>query len=625
MQVGERTETAPLWVRRSECDGAETEWLARELGCSRVIAEVLSGRGIRTPEAARDFFTPQMESLLDRPAADPMRLLGMRAAVDRILQAIEATEPILVYGDYDVDGTTATVLLKTAIKRIGAAMAPPCAADVRYHVPHRLREGYGMQASVLAAAAENGVRLVISVDTGIRAVAEAAEAKRLGLDLIVTDHHLPDGLTELPDCIAVINPAQPRCEYENKNLCGAGVAFKLVQALLEAAAAKTADHSAWRERVRNVLLPSFLKLVAIATIADSVPLIGENRTIVALGLAALAKPVQPGLRALLEVASIPAGMPPSAGEVAFRIAPRINAAGRMDVASDVVELLLTRDPVRARELATKLDRLNQDRRDSEANALAEIERVLQTMVNEEGSYPSDCMVLDHPEWHRGVLGILASRVVERTGRPALVVSHADGVAHGSGRSIRGFHLLEALTCIHEGDLFHRFGGHAYAVGFSLSSERLDMMKQRMRRHTMTALSAEVLRKRTEYDADLPFSSVTLALLQWVRRCAPFGVANPEPVFCTSGAVVAAPLRLIKDRHICLQLAESPDSQQTLPALGWSSGGTDWHRICAGIPLTPGSMVDVLYRLRRNTGQYAGAHFDGMELDLCGLREAIPRA
>jgi single-stranded-DNA-specific exonuclease len=624
MQVQASLESTPLWVERQGGGTSAAQSLAVELGCPEVLARVLVARGIDTVDAAKEFFEPRMESLLNDATSDPMRMLGMRAAVDRILTAIRACEPVMVYGDYDVDGTTATVLLKTTIERIGAAMQPARAVPVTYHVPHRIREGYGMQSRVLAAASESGIRLVISVDTGIRAVAEAAEARRIGLDLIVTDHHLPDGMTELPECVAVVNPAQPGCGYENKYLCGAAVAFKLAHALLIAAVGEMPDGAAWLKRVRDVLLPSFLKLVAIATIADSVPLTGENRTIAAVGLAALANPVQPGLRALLQVAAIPSERAPSAGEVGFRIAPRINAAGRMDVASDVVELLLTRDPARAREIAEKLDRLNQERRDSEARALDGIDKELQAMVDEAGCYPAECLVLDHPEWHRGVLGILASRVVERTGRPALVVTHADGDAHGSGRSVRGFHLLDALTAVDcDGDLFHRFGGHAHAVGFSMASERLDVLRDRMRSHAQTALSAEVLRPRVEYDAELGFADLSVDLARWVARCAPFGIGNPEPVFLTHGAVVTAPVRLIQEKHVCLQLAESAGSAACMPALGWSNGGTNWAALCDRLELGAGSKVDVLYRLRCNTGPYAGPHFGGLEMELCGLCVSIP--
>jgi len=623
VQVQASLDNTPLWIERRGGEVSAAAMLRAELGCPEVLARVLVGRGIDSVQAAKEFFAPGMEALLDGQASDPMRMLGMPLAVERILATIRACEPVMVYGDYDVDGTTATVLLKTTIERIGAAMQPPRAVPVSYHVPHRIREGYGMQSGVLAAAAENGVRLVISVDTGIRAVAEAAEARRIGLDLIVTDHHLPDGMTELPQCVAVVNPAQPGCQYENKNLCGAAVAFKLAQALLVAASGEMPDPSAWLKRVREVLLPSFLKLVAIATIADSVPLTGENRTIAALGLAGLANPVQPGLRALLRVAAIPPERAPSAGEVGFRIAPRINAAGRMDVASDVVDLLLTRDHTRARELADKLDRLNQERRDSEARALDAIDLELQAIVDADGCFPSECLVLDHPEWHRGVLGILASRVVERTGRPALVLTHADGDAHGSGRSVRGFHLLDALTAVDcEGDLFHRFGGHAHAVGFSMASERLAVLRQRMRAHTETALSAEVLRPQMEYDAELMFGDLTIELARWVTRCAPFGIGNPEPTFLTRGAVVTAPVRLIQEKHVCLQLAESPESRVCMPALGWSNGGTNWASVCGRLDLQPGSRVDVLYRLRCNTGPYAGPHFGGLEMELCGIAVSI---
>ena len=416
--------TKTRWVLR-ECNLESAAALQRSLDCPEAIARILAARGI-APESASSFLQP---SLADLHA--PLLLRGMAEAVARIQQAIAAEEKILIYGDYDVDGTTATVLLKTAIERIAPLGKP---ARVAYHVPHRLREGYGIQNERLAEAAEDGISLVISVDTGIRAFRQAEEASALGLDLIVTDHHLPDGVEGVPQCLAVINPAQPGCPYRNKELCGAGVAFKLAHALLAAQAFTQAE----RHRLETVLIPSFLKLVAIATIADSVPLTGENRAIAWLGLRQLANPVQPGLRALMQVAKLSLDTAPTATEVGFRLAPRINAAGRMDVASDVVELFLTRDPKVASSLAQKLDDLNTDRRAEEAAALDAIEMQLLTLRQPDGAYPAQCIVLDHPEWHRGVLGILASRVVERTHRPALVLTSEDNDAHGSGRSIPGF-------------------------------------------------------------------------------------------------------------------------------------------------------------------------------------------
>jgi single-stranded-DNA-specific exonuclease len=599
------------------------------------------------PAAADAFLNPTLASLLDDPATDPTLMLGMSPAIQRIVTAIRAAEPILIYGDYDVDGTTATVLLKTTIERIGLALSPPILQQVTYHVPHRIREGYGMQNAILGEAAAAGIRLVISVDTGIRAAAEAAEARTLGLDLIVTDHHLPDDLAALPDALAVINPTQPGCPYPCKCLCGAAVAFKLAQALLAAAAPLMPDPDAFRARTRNILIPSFLKLVAIATIADSVPLTGENRAIAALGLAALANPVQPGLRSLMQLAKIPLDRVPTATEVGFRIAPRINAAGRMDIASDVVELFLTRDPARAHELAVKLDGLNQARRDSEAIALDAIDQELLTLVDANGAYPPDCIVLDHPDWHRGVIGILASRVVDRTGRPALVLTHskADGNAHGSGRSIPGFHLLDAITTVNTAEdldapqlahemsealplrrakitpLFNRFGGHAHAVGFSLPSSSLPLLRQRMRSYAASRLTTSLLVTQLAYDAELSLTDLTPGLFAWIARCAPFGIGNPEPVFL-SRLTLAAPVRLIQQKHVCLHLAQ-PSAQPSLaglhfiPALGWSRGIVNWAALCSG--LTQGAVVDIIYRIRQNTGPYAGPHFGGLELDLCALQ------
>jgi single-stranded-DNA-specific exonuclease len=622
--------TAPDWLPKAPAAPNASASLAAALHCPLAIAQILISRGITTPAAAEAFLNPTLNNFLDDPANDPAQLLGMKQAVARILAAIRAAEPILIYGDYDVDGTTATVLLKTTIERIALAIDPTQPAQVTYHVPHRIREGYGMQSSVLAEAAASGIRLVISVDTGIRAFAEAIEARALALDLIVTDHHLPDNLA-IPDAFAVINPSQSGCPYANKDLCGAAVAFKLAHALLDAAAALAPDPAAFRARTRNVLIPSFLKLVAIATIADSVPLTGENRTLAALGLTALANPVQPGLRALMQLAKLPLDHAPTAAEVGFRIAPRINAAGRMDIASDVVELLLTRDPALARSLAEKLDRLNQDRRDSEARALDTIDRELLALLDADGYYPPECLILDHPEWHRGVLGILASRVVDRTGRPALVLTHADGDAHGSGRSIPGFHLLDAITAVNAEDpaapLFHRFGGHAHAVGFSLPSGQLPLLRERMKAYAASRLNASLLVPPLHYDAELALADLTPEIFAWIERCAPFGIGNPEPTFLTLNAVLAAPVRLIQDKHICLQLIQpAPGGPATpaIPALGWSRGPTDWPAQCAALTLTQGSVIDILYRVNRNTGPYASPHLGGLELELRALRTAAPQ-
>lgn len=567
------------------------------LDCPLPIAELLVARSIHSPEQARRFLEPALDDL-----HDPNLLLGMREAVTRIRAALANSEPILIYGDYDVDGTVATVLLKTALERLAPPDRP---ARVSYHVPHRLREGYGMQTTRLAQAKADGVRLVISVDTGIRAFAAADEARALELDLIVTDHHLPDGVTGLPDALAVINPAQSGCPYPNKNLCGAGVAFKLAHALL-------ASEPRTEVQLRR-LLPSFLKLLALATIADSVSLTGENRTIAMLGLRELANPVQPGLRALMQVAKLPLDTSPTATEVGFRLAPRINAAGRMDIASDVVEMFLTRDVELAASLARKLDDLNTDRRATETAALEAIEIQLVSLRNE-GEYAPECIVLSHPEWHRGVLGILASRVVERTGRPALVLQEEEDQAHGSGRSVEGFHLLDALTAAHAVDdsLFTRFGGHAHAVGFSLPKANLPFLRERLRSHAAIHLTVDLLTPVLEADLKVEHQDLTLELYSWLSRCAPFGQDNSEPRLYTAGLTLAAPPRIIKERHICLQL-QTKDGR-TLNAMGWSrTGMLPWPDRAAA--LQTGERLDVLFHMRQNKHPQYG----GLELELIDLR------
>jgi single-stranded-DNA-specific exonuclease len=468
----------------------------------------------------------------------------MRQALDRLDSAIERKEGILIYGDYDVDGTTAIVILKTAIELCGGM------AD--FHVPHRIREGYGMKDDVIERAAETGTRLIISVDTGIRAFSAAETAERLGIDLVVTDHHLP-GSDGVPRALAVLNPNQPGCEYPCKALCGAGVAFKLAQALLE---------RRLKDRNLPALMQSFMKMVAIATVADAVPLTGENRVFARLGLDALRRAVNPGLKALLEVAQIPTSRPPTSVEVAFRIAPRLNSAGRMDVARDVIELFSVKDPARAREIALRLDQLNSERQEAEKRILQAIEDRLQ---QEPGLRDAYCVVIDGEGWHRGVIGITATRVVERYGRPALVVSHENGEAHGSGRSIRAFHLLDALESCHS--LFHRYGGHAHAVGFSLPSERVNDLRNHLDTYARARLTAADFEPVLDVDARISLAQVTPDLFRILECLEPFGQGNPEPVFTATGVRVMAPPRVLKDKHIKLKLAAALESAESRPSNG----------------------------------------------------------
>jgi single-stranded-DNA-specific exonuclease len=588
------------WVMAAQ-HGEAASSLARESRIPVVLAELLLARGVANPAEAHRFLNPEYEHL-----HSPDLMLGMSAAVERLERAIEAREPVLLYGDYDVDGTSAVVLLKTAIEMLGGT--------VSFHVPHRLREGYGMQSSVLEAAYAEGIRLVVTVDTGMRAVAEAETAKRLGLDLIITDHHLPAAGDAVPDACAILNPNQRGCAYPEKGLCGAAIAMKLAQALLDRRDAV---------RMREKLLPSFLKMAAIATIADAVPLRGENRTIAALGLRELRRPVGAGLRALFAVAGIdPASKELTGFDVAFRLAPRINAAGRMDVASEVIELFSTRDTVRALELANKLERLNRERRDTEAAALTAIEARLEADTE---LCADRLLVVDGDGWHRGVIGILASRVVERTAKPAIVVSVEDGVAHGSGRSVDGIALLTAIeSCA---DLFTRFGGHAFAVGFAMPAASLPELKRRLREYCDQHLAAHVPERVVKIQAKLPLDRITPVLAGWLKKLEPLGHGNPEPIFTARRARLLAAPRIMKEKHLRLELAQEPEpgsdgaaqamavrpgSSGALRAVGWGLA----ERMME-LKLEQGSLVDVAYRIRENDHP----DFGGLEIEMVDVRKA----
>ncbi len=564
--------------------------LAKAARLPQVLAELLLARGVTHAADAFAFLHPELAHL-----HDPFLMLGMSEAVTRLERAIANREPVLLYGDYDVDGTTAVVLLKTAIEMLGGV--------VRFHVPHRIREGYGLQSSVLEAAHAEGVGLVITVDTGMRAFAEAETARRLGMDLIVTDHHLPGAHDALPAALAILNPNQPGCSYPEKSLCGAAIALKLAQAVLE-----RRDPARTREKT----LPSFLKMAAIATIADAVPLRGENRVLAALGLRELRKPMGAGLRALFAAANLdPAAKQLTGFDVAFRLAPRINAAGRMDVASEVVELFTTRDLARAQELAAKLERLNRERRDTEAFALTAIEARLAT---DPALAAERLLVVEGQGWHRGVIGILASRVVERTAKPAIVIGVEDGVAHGSGRSVDGFQLLEAIeTCA---DLFTRFGGHAFAVGFALPAAALPELKRRLSLYAAERLAARQPERLLRIHAELPLDRITTVLAGWLRKLEPLGHGNPEPIFVARNVRLLAPLRLMKDRHVRLELAqESPQlavAGGVLRAVGWGMAFR-----AAELGLVEGSRIDVAYRIRENDHPEYG----GLEIEIAGMEPA----
>lgn len=523
---------AKRWIVR-EHDAERAASLARVLGVSPILAALLINRGYADERAARVFLSPTYDQL-----HEPYSMLGMKEAVARLQQAIETREPILIYGDYDVDGTTGTAVLLRALKLLGA--------NAGFHIPHRFTEGYGIQQAALEKAVADGYKLVVSIDCGIRAHEPLYWAREHGLDVIITDHHLPDEKEGAPPAFAVLNPNQAGCTYPDKNLAGVGVAFKLVHAL-------------FREHGREAQVPAFMKVVAIGTVADVAKLIGENRTIVAIGLKDLARVANPGLRALIDVAGCGDGTGMTAYDLGFRLGPRINAAGRMDAARAVVELFDTRDSDEARRLANHLDARNEERKT--------VQQQIIDLAVAELKDPKDCYVavIAGDGWHRGVIGIAASKIAERLHRPCVVLSVDGDMAHGSGRSIEAYHLLNGLTAC--ADLFEKFGGHSHAAGIAIRPDRIAELRRRLNEHAASCLTAEDLEPQVHIDLELTPDAVTFGFARELDALEPFGAGNPRPVFATRNLHCLSEPTVIKDKHLKLRLA-GPQNRP-LEAIWWN--------------------------------------------------------
>jgi single-stranded-DNA-specific exonuclease len=515
---------ARIW-QRVPCDESAVSALAAELGISPTTARLLCIRGLGAADDARRFLAPSLEHL-----HDPFKLAGMPVAVDRILGAIERRERIAIHGDYDVDGVTSTVILRRALELLGG--------EVTHFIPERLRDGYGLQPAALDRLHADGVRLVVSVDCGIRGVDAALHARALGLDLIITDHHEPD--TVLPDAFAVINPKRHDCSYPDKNLAGVGVALKLVQALCA-----KAGRTSW--------LPAFVKVAAIGTLADVVPLTGENRVIAKLGLAMLSKgPHKIGLRALIDVCGL-TGREIDSYHIGFVVAPRVNAAGRMSTPDIAARLLLASDEgmaAEARDLAERLDAENVRRQQEEAEIVASARKVVETDLDI-GS--RTVIVVGGDGWHRGVIGIVASKLVELFHRPAIVLSFDGDMAYGSCRSIPSFNMLAALeSCA---GLMLKFGGHKQAAGLTIERARVRELRARVNDYADGCLGPDDLRPRLWIDGALTFRSITEQVASELSTLAPFGAGNPCPVFHASRVEIIDGPRLVKERHLKMALRQ----------------------------------------------------------------------
>jgi single-stranded-DNA-specific exonuclease len=497
------------WVLK-QTDPTLVAALAEATGLSEVTARILVSRDLAEPTLAAAFLTPGLSGILD-----PFLMTGMEQAVQRLLTARSTAEKVCIYGDYDVDGISATVLLVSGLSAMGL--------QVGYHIPNRMEDGYGLNSEALDQIKEQGFRLAISVDCGVTALEEALFCRGIGLDLIITDHHQP--LAELPEAVAVINPHRHDCSYPFKGLAGVGVAFNLLVALRS----RLREAGLFRNNGPDVR--QWLDLVALGTIADLVPLTGQNRILAAAGLQRMGEGCRTGLAALKQVAGVKGAV--SSGQVGFQLAPRLNAAGRLESAVPGVELLLTNDPQQAAALADELDGANTERRQVERRIFEEAVSMMDQLG---GIGDHRSIVLSSPDWHQGVVGIVASRMVERYYRPTILVAEReDGTGKGSGRSIAGFHLLDALHAC-SGHL-QRYGGHRAAAGVTVLADGMTAFAVAFEQAAAEQLLGRVLLPELLVDAKLEPDELTLQLVAELQRLGPFGMGNPTPVLLLKGMQV----------------------------------------------------------------------------------------
>ena len=515
----------PLLWHHLPCDDERSTALAAALNLHPTIARLLCMRGFADAEIASRFLNPSLDHL-----HDPFRLADMDKAIPRLERAIAQREKIAIHGDYDVDGITSTVILRRALEMLGG--------NVIHFLPERMRDGYGLQPGTIDKLHADGVGLIVSVDCGIRAGEAARRARDLGVDLIITDHHEPDGT--LPDALAVINPKRHDCAYPDKHLAGVGVALKVVQALCG-----RAQKTKW--------MPAFVKVAAIGTLADVVPLVGENRVIARLGLASLSKgPHAIGLRALLDASGL-TGKTIDSYHVGFLLAPRVNAAGRMSTPDIAARLLLATDEAmedEARALAQQLCDENTRRQQEEAELVAQAKKAIET---DPAVGAHNVLVVGGLGWHRGVIGIAASKLVDTYHKPSIVLSIDGEIAHGSCRSIPDFDILGALE--HCSDVFIKFGGHKQAAGLTMEAARVPEFRSRINAFADETIEPDQLRPRLRIDAPLSLKGITHDLVSGLDQLGPFGMSNPRPVFHASGVEIVDGPRTIKDRHLKMTFAQ----------------------------------------------------------------------
>jgi single-stranded-DNA-specific exonuclease len=524
------------WKIKEITDDYAVKSLADSLNFSEVLARLLIHRDIKNFSQSKSFFRPAIESLYD-----PFLMDGMEVATTRVIKALTENQPICIYGDYDVDGTCSTALLYMFLKELGA--------NVEYYIPKRLTEGYGLSQSGIDYVKSRNVSLLISVDCGITAVEETNYANELGIDLIICDHHQPK--EQIPEAFAVLDPLKPNCNYPFKYLSGAGVAFKLAQGV--------------SERIGKRELPmQYLDLVALAGAADIVPLVDENRVLVKEGLNLINNNPRPGIGALIDISNLSPGNL-SSGQIVFTIAPRINAAGRLGDAERAVELFVTKDKNKAKEFANILESENYQRRKIDENTLGEALNIIENSLDLDVEIP---IVLHQESWHPGVIGIVASRLVEKYYRPTVMLTTVDGVAKGSARSIANFNIYEALEKCQ--DVLIHFGGHKAAAGLAVEIDKLEEFKQKFSQVVKESMSSEDFSPEIKIDSQLKFSEITPKFLRIIDQFAPFGPGNMRPVFLSEDVEIAGMPRIVGHNHLLVSLKQR-GSDKIFDAIGFNMG------------------------------------------------------
>jgi len=541
---------------------AEEKQLVSELSDSLksppMVSELLFRQGLKTEQEIRDFFTPSLYH-----QHDPFLFEDMDKAVTRIVQAIEKHEKITIYGDYDVDGTTATALLLLGLRKLGA--------EIDFYIPHRMIDGYGLSLGSLDQLKESGSSLIISVDCGVNALEEIAAINAMGMEIIITDHHNPK--EELPKALAIINPKLPGTRYPYPHLAGVGVAFKLLMAIYQ------------RMGYQNVETTlKYMDLVAVGTIADIVPLTGENRVFASIGLQHLIDKKNLGLNALVSISGMN-HKTLDTNDIVFGIAPRINAAGRMGSAALAVELLISCEEAQSDELAEVIERQNSLRQQLDQRTFHEACDIIEKKYKDLANTP--CMVISSDDWHPGVIGIVASKLVEKYYRPVIMISFKEGFGSGSGRSMGDFDLFSALK--HTEHNLHSFGGHKYAVGLTIYQEYIDRFENELTRYVSDTLRTEQIKPPLQIDHELELYDINDFFLDWIERFAPFGPDNNRPVFATRGVCVASYPYNVGRNHIKLKVMKDGMS---LDLIGYNLG--DYLSL-----LKKNSIVDIAYTLEYN--------------------------